>query len=402
MHDLPPATNAAPTAIDHDLHGIVGVRLLGATPADASAIARQLGPASAPLARPPDLLIRFVPSFSEPDMKLIGLNNAGFTRDAFFLLRAGKWHARVAIDFGSFGSPCEIVCESGLAAIPSLAHMVHLLMLEKDHVALHASAFDYRGTGVLVAGWAKGGKSEALLAFGLQGARYVGDEWIFLRRDGERMYGMPADIVLWDWQVAQLGNHDSLVGRGSRTLFRVVHFVEGLHRRLSKSRIGRTAPVRTLGQALPALQRQLSISVPPSRIFDEAFGPLHASLEKVFLMVSHASPDTRVEPMDATEIAERMAASMAYEQTLLMESYHAYKFAFPTRANAMVEGAQRRQAELLKEALAGKEGHVVYHPHPCSFAELFRAMEPYCTAGGDSSSRRPSGSENGGAGEHSK
>jgi hypothetical protein len=380
MHEIDPAANAS-TAIDHDLHGILGIRLLGATAADASAIARQLGPAVARLERSPDLVIRFVPSLPAPDMKLIGPKNAGFTRDAFFLFRTGKWHARISIDFGRFGSPCEIVCESGLVAIPSLAHMVHLLMLEKGHVALHASAFDYQGTGTLVAGWAKGGKSEALLSFGLHGARYVGDEWIFLRRDVERMYGMPQDILLWDWQVAQLPNADSLVTRESRTLFRGIHFVVDLHRRLADSRIGRTAPVRYLGRALPALQRQLNITVPPSRIFADRFGPLHASLDKVFLMVTHASPEIRVEPMDATEIAERMAASMAYEQAPLMEGYYAYKFAFPTHASALVEGAQRQQAELLKEALAGKEGYVAYHPNPCSFEQLFKAMEPYCTDG---------------------
>ena len=76
-----------------------------------------------------------------------------------------------------------------------------------------------------------------------------------------------------------------------------------------------------------------------------------------------------------------MAVSMAYEQTPLKENYLAYKFAFPAHANALVEGAQQQQAEFLKEALAGKEGHVVYHPNPCSFAELFKAMEPYCTDG---------------------
>ena len=154
-----------------------------------------------------------------------------------------------------------------------------------------------------------------------------------------------------------------------------------LHRRLAKSRISKTAPVKYLGRAVPALQRQLNITVPPSRIFNDRIGPLHASIDKVFLMVTHTNSDTRVEPMDASEIAERMAASMAYEQAPLMENYYAYKFAFPNHSSELIEGAQRRQAELLKQALAGKEGHVVYHPNPCSFDALFEAMEPYCSNG---------------------
>jgi hypothetical protein len=254
-------------------------------------------------------------------------------------------------------------------------------MLEKNHVALHSSAFEYRGAGILVAGWAKGGKSEALLAFALHGAHYVGDEWIFLRRDGERMYGMPQDILLWDWQASQLTNHDDLVGRESKRLFRAIHFILNLHRWLSNSWIGKLAPVRYLGKALPALRRQLNITASPAKIFEGRIGPLHASLDKVFLMVSHEGPDTHIEPMDGAEIAARMSASMAYEHIPLMENYYAYKFAFPDRANDLFEDAGRQQATLLAEALGGKEGYVVYHPNPCSFEELFKAMEPYCNDG---------------------
>ena len=373
MHTFEPDADAAKTAIYHDLHGVLGVCLLGATDADAAALAGQLGPAVASLERSPDLVIRFVPKLPVHDMKLLGLNKNGYTQDAFFLFRSGKWSARISVDFERFGIPCEIVCESGLAAVPSLAHMIHLLMLEKNYVALHASAFEYKGAGILVAGWAKGGKSEALLSFSSHGAHYVGDEWMFLRRDGERMYGLPQDILLWDWQVSQLANYDDLVSRESKRLFRAIHFVLNLHRRLASSWIGKSAPVRYVGKALPALRRQLNITASPAKIFEGRIGPLHASVDKVFLMVSHTSPDTRIEPMDGAEIASRMTASMAYEHIPLMENYYAYKFAFPDRPNDLFESAGRKYASLLAEALANKKGFVVYHPNPCSFEDLFGA-----------------------------
>ena len=195
------------------------------------------------------------------------------------------------------------------------------------------------------------------------------------------MYGMPQDILLWDWQVAQLDNYDDLVGRESKILFRTIHTILRLHAWMSNSRIGKLAPVRYLGKALPALRRQLNITASPEKIFDGRIGPLHTSIDKVFLMVSHESPDTRVEPMDGAEIAARMTASMAYEHIPLMESYYAYKFAFPGRSNDLIEGAGRLQASLLAEALGRKDGYVVYHPNPCSFDELFKAMEPYCHDG---------------------
>jgi hypothetical protein len=161
-------------------------------------------------------------------------------------------------------------------------------------------------------------------------------------------------------------------------LFRAIHSILRLHAWMSNSRIGKLAPVRYLGKALPALRRQLNITATPAKIFEGRIGSLQASLDKVFLMVSHDSPDTRIEPMDGAEIAARMTASMAYEHIPLMEHYYAYKFAFPDQTNDLFEGAGRQQASLLAEALGGKEGYVVYHPNPCSFEELFKAMEPYC------------------------
>ena len=46
--------------LDFDLHGLVAIRLVGATPRDAAAVARQLGPVQAVVDREPDLVIRFV------------------------------------------------------------------------------------------------------------------------------------------------------------------------------------------------------------------------------------------------------------------------------------------------------------------------------------------------------
>ncbi|HMQ30942.1 MAG TPA: hypothetical protein PKD53_09445, partial [Chloroflexaceae bacterium] len=44
--------------VDYDLHGLVGIRLIGASAGDAAAVTRQLGPVQAPLARDPDITIR--------------------------------------------------------------------------------------------------------------------------------------------------------------------------------------------------------------------------------------------------------------------------------------------------------------------------------------------------------
>ena len=85
--------------------------------------------------------------------------------------------------------------------IPLLISIINLTALKKHRcVPIHASAFVYKGTGVVVTGWIKSGKSEALLAFSQHGATYVGGEWVLLDPDGETMYGLPGTFRMWDWQ----------------------------------------------------------------------------------------------------------------------------------------------------------------------------------------------------------
>jgi hypothetical protein len=187
-------------AVDYDLHGLVGVRLLDAEPADARAVDRQLGPIRTPLEREPDITIRFVEELPvRGTVRLLGLDEAGYTEDAFLVLRGKhKTRARVQIRFEQIGGRCEITCESGLKAVPLLIPILNLTALAKGALPLHASAFEYEGTGILTTGWSKGGKTEALLTFMARGARYIGDEWVYLHpemspqgRHVTRMSGIP-------------------------------------------------------------------------------------------------------------------------------------------------------------------------------------------------------------------
>ncbi|HZM15524.1 MAG TPA: hypothetical protein VFE28_05935, partial [Candidatus Krumholzibacteria bacterium] len=86
-----PGTGTPPTVpdqVDYDLHGIVGIRLLGARAADVAAVDRQLGPIRRPLQRPPDLTLRFVEQLQPAGrLRLLGRDEAAFTDDAFLVLR---------------------------------------------------------------------------------------------------------------------------------------------------------------------------------------------------------------------------------------------------------------------------------------------------------------------------
>ena len=365
--------------IDYDIHGVVGVRLIKPSPSDAAAVARQLGPLRRPLLREPDITLRFVESLATPDLQYVELEKNGFARDGFYLLQSGKRRARVRLAFDQIGRKCEIVCESGLRAVPLLLSIVNLTALQKGCVPLHASAFEYKGTGILLAGWSKGGKTEALLAFAAHGARFIGDEWILLEGSGERMYGIPENIRLWDWHIESLDHVRVQMPYSKRLLFRSVRWLDRMQERVHKNGLGHFLPLGLMREAMPALKRQLNVQVEPEKLFGTGLGPFAGKPEKVFFLTSHQDRRISIEPTDALEVARRMAASVHHEELRLFADYLAYKFAFPERRNELIEHAAELQRDLLCEALAGKEAYWVRHPYPVALNQLYEAMEPYCT-----------------------
>jgi len=373
--------------LDFDLHGVVGVRLIDPSPSDMAVVRRQLGLLERPLARDPDVVVRFVDELPTPGLRFVEFGRTGFTDDGFFVLQSRKRATRVKIAFDGIGECCEIVCQRGARSVPLLMAIVTLTALKRDCVPLHASAFTYQGTGVLVTGWAKGGKTEALLAFAARGAEYVGDEWILLTRDGRRMYGIPEFIRLQDWHLRQLPAVRRKVRTSRRMLFQAIRGVDRLHGAMPAGPIARSFPMKLLADALPALRRQLNVQLDPAEIFTGGPRSFTASPEKVFLMVSHDEPTIRVDGIDPQEIARRMIASNCFEQPPLLTSSLAYQFASPGRRNTFIDGAPARQAELLASALAGKAAFTVRHPYPCDLGALFEAMAPACAVTGATAPR---------------
>lgn len=368
-------------SIDYDLHGLAGIRLIDATPSDVAAVTRQLGPIQKPLMRAPDIIIRFVDRLpTSSSVHYIGLDDAAFTEDAFLVLRSKHGaRAKVHIPFEQIGRQCEIVCERGLPAVPLLIPILNLTVLNNGALPLHAAAFTYKQTGILTTGWSKGGKTEALLAFMSRGAGYVGDEWVYISADGQRMYGIPEPIRVWNWHLDYLPSYRALLGRGTRNRLRLLKLlVEMLDRGVPKGpgmRLGVTKTARRLG---PILKRQLYVDLPPQRLFGSGSCELAGTLDKVVFVGSRDMAEVTIEPMDAQEIGQRMVFSLQHERLNFMTYYLKFRFAFPEKANLLIEGAEELQRERLKQVLSDKDAYAVYHPYPVPLQSLFDAISPLC------------------------
>ncbi len=366
---VPMRSRASASALDLDLHGLAAIRLVGPSPADAAAVRRQLGPLEAPLERDPDIVIHFVDRLERSsEIRYIGLDEAGFTDDAFLVLRSRrKSPARVKIDFSQIGGPTEIVCERGLTAVPFLVPILNLTLLAKGVLPLHASAFVHEGAGIVATGWSKGGKTEALLAFAAHGAEYVGDEWVYVTSDGARVHGIPEPIRIWHWQLRQLPQYERLIGKGERARLGALELVL----RAEAWRHPRSGRVSAL------LRRQLYVDVTPERLFGP-LGALRAPFDRLFFLVAHERRDVTVEPVAPSEVARRMAFSLQHESLDLTAAYLKYRFAFPDSSSYLVDHAAALQRDAITRALSGKQAYVVHHPYPVSLGALFNAMKRFC------------------------
>lgn len=367
---------------DFDLHGIVGIRVINATPGDLNAIKRQLGPIQNPLSKKPDIVIRFVDRMSSSSaVRYLGVDDAGFTDDAFLVFR-GKYQSRVKVQipFEQIGNgQCEIICESGVPAVPLLIPIINLTALSNGALPLHASALVYDGKGILITGWAKGGKTETLLAFVANGAQYVGDEWVYLSIDGKHMYGIPEPIRIWYWHLQEMSHYRNMVKRSDLARLQALNFfVKFLERIERMGTDRRSAFFQVLRRFTALVKRQLYVQLPPEKLFGKKPGDLTVSPDKIFFVASHAEPELIVKPIDSQEVAERMVFSLQEERMDFMSYYLKYRFAFPACSNSLIDQAEEIQRRMLLNILAGKDAYGVYHPYPFKIPTLFEVIRPYC------------------------
>lgn len=358
------------TTHDFDLHGIVGVRLLGAAPTDVATVSRQLGLPCTDLDRDPHITIEFVDVATRAPLTHVGVGDTGFNRDGFFVLGAGGSAGRTRFPFDAAGGPLTLVCERGLAAVPHLVALVNLAALGDGVLPLHASAFTTQGRGVLVMGWSKGGKTESLLAAMQHGAQYVGDEWVYLLADGT-MLGLPEPLRLWDWHLEQLDElRRSRSGR-ERARLAAWRTVSGAARVAANSPLPGADLAR---RVLPLARRQANLRVSPEVLFGPERVSPRGRLDSTVLVLSHAGAEFTEELAEPRELSGRMSASLAEERAAFMSHYRQFRFAFPHRRNPLVESAEERESALLAARFDHRPCVKVSHPHPCDIAALGAAV----------------------------
>jgi hypothetical protein len=367
------AARSSPSVVDYDIHGLVGIRLIDPSPRDVLGVSAQIGPDRA-LTREPDFTIRFIDEVrpSGP-VKWIEPHEIGFTDEGFFLFtansRAGPV-ARLSLDASTRG--WEMQCRSGLRAVPLLLPLVDLIMWTKGVFAVHASAFTYKGTGVLVAGWARSGKTTSLLAFMARGASYIGDDRVYLRVGENDLYGLAQPIALRAWHLRELPRYARIVGWRGRSRLRMFAALDLVASKAAAA--DRVDGVRDLARRVAAVAADASVSVPPHRLFGEC--SLEGRLDKAFLAIAYDRPDVRVEPLDPGRFAQRLMFSLRAERLRIWSFCLAFRFAFPDQLGSFIEAAGNTEEETLASALELSETYALYHPFPVPVEAVHDAIAP--------------------------
>jgi hypothetical protein len=361
---------------DFDLHGLVGVRALDATDRDLEVVRRQLGLPPVALAREPDVTVRFVDRLTTRPLTYVGLGETGFNEDGFVVLRGDGGRAdRALVPFDAIGKQPEVRCERGGSAVPHLLAILNLTALAKGVLPLHATAFTLHGQGVLVMGWSKGGKTETLLAAAARGAHYVGDEWVFVTPDGT-MWGLPERIRLWAWQLDQFPEILSARSASDRRRLRAWRAMATSARTAARlsSRVPLGGAAELTRKAVPVLERQSYVRVPPADLVGEGRVALTGRLDAAVLVMSGSAEAITTRPAAPFEVSGRMAASLAEERVHLKAHYRQFRFAFPGRRSDLVEQAEAIEAGLLADLFDQRPAAVVTHPHPCDIGALGDAV----------------------------
>lgn len=336
-------------------------------------VRRQLGPLDSPVRGEADICIRFVDALpTDLPLRYLGDAEFAYSDEAFFVLR-GKHKSQVMVQLpvDAIGGPLEIVCCRGVTAIPYLIGLINLTALAKGFLPLHASAIRYEQRDILVTGWAKGGKTESVLGFIDRGASYIGDEWIYLRRDSQEMVGIPEPIRLWDWHLRGLPRLRRRLTRRERLRLDALRAATAVASFAGQ----RSALMRRLAAVL---HRQRYVQVSPVRLFGDARCE-QGRPDVLFLVVSQSSRDYAVRPIGSDQVASQMLFSLLDELSDVMACYLRYRFAFPHRSCQLLDDLPELLKQRLNEVLHGIPAHLVLHPYPVCPRAMFDVMEDFAT-----------------------
>jgi len=209
------------------------------------------------------------------------------------------------------------------------------------------------------------------------GASYIADEWTIVGAEHQAICGLQGLTHLWSWHLRYVPRYWDRLPSSARTRFRLLRVYQRLYR---------TAPLISRGRSWPfQMMRRLSmeggvkraglVRTSPRTVYAGKVWEGETTLDHVFL-VNLVHDSTHLVSTPANDVATRVVASLADEHAEMLAGYNMFRFAFPERANPLIDGARDRELQLLTQAFAGVPAHELRHPYGSPLHQLFDATVP--------------------------
>ena len=374
--------------IDYDFHGILGLRLVDPNLSFAKWVGAELKPlASSASAIDPDVSVVRADSGVTSDARF-SLGNAGdyqecvYSDSELWVRSDGEF---LSIPFEALGKRCEIRYTGGFRARRAWRYVRPILqigLLAKGSLAVHASSMIYRDKGILLAGWAESGKTEALLGFLMDGASMISDKWTIVSEQGDAIYGFPSRITMRDWVPKYLPEVLEILTPGQKRRLRIGGAMAAMATRALQSARGIDSVAMVSEILRPALDTGRTVTIDQSQL--EALGggdakaATQAPFDKLFLLLPSDRRDVQVQPSSGAEASRRLSECASYERRHLFGLYSKFKYAIPGAPPTALDDAKEREESMLQRVLATKEVYQVLAPFPCDPRAMQAAIAPFC------------------------
>src|SRR5260370_40796125 len=93
-------------AVDFDIHGLVGVRLVAPSPTNVAADSAQIGPPSSRVLRRPDIVVRYVDRLSAGTVRYVDLGKTASSIAGFIVCPEGEGDGKARIPCDTIGVDC--------------------------------------------------------------------------------------------------------------------------------------------------------------------------------------------------------------------------------------------------------------------------------------------------------
>lgn len=294
----------------------------------------------------PDIVIEIERDISSKEESVHIRGPVGFDDDGVFfhhnLPGEEPLYNAFRIDFDSVGkSTCYASCDPDFNTRffgILVDYLIHFHLLEYNATYCHSCAFEIEGNTVVCPAWRRVGKTNLLLEFLKDEAKYIADDWCVLQSDGTA-YPLPKRLNLLYYNFEQNPGLLEETGEEFRSL---VEFV----------RRAKEGEYDLNQEAIDTLTNQARMRISPYDLFPEVLDNQPVSVDYIFLLQQTPSSngDLDIIEMEPNSFPHRKQSILEFEQTYFHMGYRFYK-SHTGSINQYLESTNSKALDILSKSV---------------------------------------------------